>query len=186
VRLKREEEEEHKHVKIRVFTRSIPLTGTSVLLAVVVVILLAAVPGAIRRIVQTGDPYLLSQQFCKDIIARLSGTGRLRFILQPIMAIFLGARDGIKDARATASPFLWGLIAHGKQRAKLLRSALLSVRNLVAIAVLLDMVAQFFIFGRVHPAAALIVGPVLIAVPYAVSRALSNRFVRRRTVPCSN
>ena len=40
---------------------------------------------------------------------------------------------------------------------------------------MLDVVAQLLIYGEVHPAAALVVGPVLICIPYGVARALTNR-----------
>lgn len=147
---------------------------------VVVVILLATLPGAIHRLIQTGNPYLFSREFYHDMVARLSGPGRLRFILQPIVAILLGLRDGLKDARTGASPFLWGIIFHREHRPQLLRSALASVRNLVAVAVLLDIISQYLIFREIHPGAALLLGPVLISIPYAVSRALANRILRRR------
>ena len=38
--------------------------------------------------------------------ARLHGPGRLRFIFQPTVAVVLGARDGVKDARSGNPPFL--------------------------------------------------------------------------------
>jgi hypothetical protein len=114
------------------------------------------------------------------MVARLSGPGRFRFILQPVVAIFLGSRDGVKDARAGAHPFFWGLIFHREQRPQLLRSALASVRNLVALAILLDIISQYLIFRKIHPGAALILGPVLISVPYSTARALANRIARRR------
>ena len=41
-----------------------------------------------------------------------------------------------------------------------------------------DAVAQLLIYGQVHPGAALVVGPVLIGIPYAVARALTNRVAR--------
>lgn len=142
---------------------------------VVVAILILAAPTAILRIVRTGDLYLFTDHFFQDILARLSGPGRLRFILQPTVAIVLGARGGMKDACAGLPPFLWSLVLHKEHRRELLRSALIATRNLAAIAILLDLISQFLIFHEIRPGAALIVGPVLIGVPYAVSRALSNR-----------
>jgi hypothetical protein len=59
-----------------------PLARSSILVSLALMLLLAAVPGAIRRLVEPGDPYLLTRQFFDDILARLSGPGRLRFILQ--------------------------------------------------------------------------------------------------------
>ncbi|WP_158752136.1 hypothetical protein [Acidobacterium sp. S8] len=155
-----------------------PLRGW-ILPIIVLAILLATLPGAIHRLIQTGNPYLFSQEFFEDMVARLSGPGRFRFILQPVVAIFLGSRDGVKDARKHAHPFLWGLIFHREHRPQLLRSALESVRNLVAIAILLDIISQYLIFRQIHPGAALILGPVLISVPYTTARALANRIARR-------
>jgi hypothetical protein len=56
-------------------------------------------------------------------VARPSGPGRLRFILQPVMAILLGTRDGVKDSRASSPPFPWGLVFHGGHRTERLLSA---------------------------------------------------------------
>jgi len=151
-----------------------------VLGGVVIAILIAVMPRAILRVIETGDLYLFTDQFFKDILARLTGPGRLRFIFQPTVAIILGARGGMKDASAGLPPFLWALIFHKEHRRELLRSTLASVRNLVAIAILLDLVSQFLIFHEVRPGAALVVGPVLIGVPYALSRAISNRICRQK------
>jgi hypothetical protein len=139
------------------------------------VVLIAVTPRAIIRIFETGDLYLLTNHFFQDILARLSGPGKLRFIIQPTIAIILGARDGAKDASAGMPPFLWGLVFHRAHRPELLRSTITSIRNLLAIAILLDLISQFLIFHEIRPGAALVVGPVLIAVPYALSRALVNR-----------
>ena len=151
------------------------ISGSWILSGVVIVIFVAALPGAIARVIRTGDLYLFTDHFFRDILARLSGPGRLRFILQPAVAIILGTRGGIRDASAGLPPFLWGLVHASEHRRELLRSSLSATRNLLAIAILLDLVSQFLIFHEIHPAAALVVGPVLIAVPYGLSRAFSNR-----------
>ncbi|MGA9306361.1 MAG: hypothetical protein WBW31_13245 [Candidatus Sulfotelmatobacter sp.] len=154
------------------------ISGSSILSGVVIAILVVALPGAILKIVHSGDLYLFTEHFFQDILARLSGPGRIRFILQPTVAIILGTRSGMKDARAGLPPFLWGLFFHGEHRRELLRSSLASTRNLLAIAILLDLVSQFLIFHEIRPGAALVIGPVLIAVPYVLSRAFSNRIRR--------
>ena len=150
-----------------------------ILFAIVIALLLAALPGAIRKIVETGDPYLFTAAFFRDILARLSGPGRLRFILQPTVAIIMGARSGIRDAQLGRPPFIWAVLFHGEHRKELLKSMLFSIRDLAAVAILLDLVSQFLIFHEVRPGAALIVGPVLITMPYVCSRALTNRLVRK-------
>jgi hypothetical protein len=93
------------------------------------VVLLAAPPGAIRRLLETRDPYFFSQRFFADMLARLSGPGRLRFILQPAVAILPGRRDGVRDAREQLPAFLSRLIVDGGDRRELLRSAVRSVRE---------------------------------------------------------
>jgi hypothetical protein len=150
-----------------------------VLTTVAIIILLAALPSAIRRVTETGNLYLFTGQFFADIYARLSGAGRIRFILQPAMALFMGIRDGIRDSRIQNPPFLSALLLADSKRKELLHSALRSVRDLVALAVVLDVISQFLIFKRIHPGAALLVGPVLIAIPYVTSRGLTNRIAKR-------
>jgi hypothetical protein len=81
-----------------------------------------------------------------------------------------GARDGIKDARAKIPTFLWAVTFHGQRRRDLLRSAFASVSNLVAIAILLELISQFLILREIHPGAALLLGPVSIAMPDALAR----------------
>jgi hypothetical protein len=157
------------------------ISRSSFLTVIVIIALVAAVPFAVAEFLKTGELYILSRRFIDDMVARLNGPGRLRFILQPAVAIVIGARDGVKDARAGSPPFLWGLVFRSRHRLGLMRSALASVRDLVAVAILLDVAAQFLIFRMVHPGAALVLGPMLIALPYAMSRALTNRIVRWRS-----
>lgn len=147
---------------------------------IVLAILLAFTPHALYRVFKTGDPYLFTNAFFGDMLARLHGPGRFRFILQPTVAILLGIRDGRKDARVGTTPFLWGLIFHREVRKQLLKEMFMSLRNIVAIAILLDMISQYLIFRMMRPGAALILGPVLIALPYSCARALTNRIARRR------
>lgn len=156
----------------------VSLNRSSLLIAVVLALLLLTLPGEIRRWMETGDLYVFSQEFFQDLAARLSGPGRLRFILQPAMAILLGSRDGAKDFRAGSAAFLWCLLSHGSRRTLLLRDALASVRDLLALAVLMDLISQFLIFRGIDPLAALLLGPILIGAPYATSRALANRILQ--------
>ena len=159
----------------------ISISRSFVLSAVAIAILLSAVPSSIRRIIQTGDPYLFTERFFEDLWARLSGPGRLRFLLQPTAALLLGMRDGKRDSRTRCPPFLFGLALRRTHRGELWRSAIASVRDLVAIAIVLDIISQMLIFREIHPGAALLLGPVLIAVPYSISRAFTNRIASGRT-----
>jgi hypothetical protein len=167
----------------RTFTLKISISRSSLLTAIVIALLVVATPFAVAEFFRTSELYLFSRRFMDDMVTRLHGHGRLRFILQPTVAIILGARDGMKDVRAGRPPFLWGLAFHQAHRSVLLRSALATVRDLIAIAIILDVAAQYLIFGIVRPVAALVLGPMLIGFPYAVSRALTNR-TRRGRLEC--
>ncbi len=60
----------------------------------------------------------------------------------------------------------------------LLRSGVAAIRNLLALGIILDVVFQLILYHSVHPGAALIVGPILICLPYALSRALTTQLAR--------
>jgi hypothetical protein len=156
-------------------------TFSTAVTVVAVLILVAAIPSALRDTIETGRVYLFSRQFLDELPQRLTGPGRLRFVLQPLVAIALGCRSGLADARAGRPAYLYGLLTgSGASRRELLRSGFSVVRNLIAVGIVLDAVAQLLIYGQVHPGAAVVVGPVLICIPYAVARALSNRFMQLR------
>ena len=141
---------------------------------VILAIAAAAVPAVVETI-ETGRVYLFSRQFLDELPRRFTGPGRLRFILQPTIAILLGVRGGLADARAGNPPFLFGLIFASGRRRDLLRSGAAAIRNLLAAGIVLDLVFQLILYRSVHPGAALVVGPILIAAPYTLSRALTGR-----------
>jgi hypothetical protein len=162
------------------------LNRSTIITGVAALVLLAAIPSAIREMIESGRIYLFSWEFLADLPARFTGPGRLRFILQPTMAVILGLRGGLADARAGRPPYVMGLLFHPLHRRDYVRSGLTTIRDLVAIGIVLDVVAQFLIFQHVHPGAALLIGPLLITAPYAFARAVTNRVARmigRRTSP---
>ena len=156
------------------------VSRTSILFAIVGVVLLTALPSAIQRLVATGNPYLFTKEFFEDMGSRLLGPGKFRFIIQPAVAIILGVRHGLKDAHANLLPFLQMLAFQATHRRHAVRTAVADTRDLVAIAILLDIISQWLIFREIHPGAALLLGPVLIAVPYSLARELANRIGRAR------
>jgi hypothetical protein len=149
--------------------------STLVLGALTLLVLLLSLPGALRDAFDRGGIYLFSRAFLEDLPRRLTGPGRFRFVLQPLIATLLGIRSGIADARAGRPPYLLGLLMDRGRRRELARDGLGTVANLLLMGILLDAVFQWVILGVSHPGAALVVGPVLITTPYGVARALSNR-----------
>lgn len=150
------------------------------LAAVTVLVLLLSAPGSLKEAWRRGGFYLFSRDFVEDIPRRLSGPGRFRFVFQPLMAILLGVRSGREDARKGQPPFLAALLLHPILRRDLLKSGFQTIVNLLLMGILLDSLLQWIILGASYPGAAVVVGPVLIAVPYSVTRALTNRIVRPR------
>jgi len=137
-----------------------------------------ALPFAIVDTIETGRVYVFSRQFLEELPQRFTGPGRLRFILQPMTAILLGIRGGLRDAKAGNPPYLFGLLFSSGHRRELLRSSVAAIRNLLAFGIIMDIVFQLILYRSVHPGAAVLVGPLFICAPYAMSRALTAR-VRR-------
>ncbi len=146
--------------------------------ALALVVILAAIPAAILDTIETGRVYLFSRQFLEELPQRFTGPGHFRFILQPTFAILLGLRGGLADAKSGNPPYLFGLLFDAQHRRELLRSGLNTIGSLLAAGIILDVVFQLVIYGQVHPGAAVVVGPILICIPYATSRALTNRLAR--------
>ena len=165
--------------------KPVKLTRNSVLTALVILMILWALPGAIQDTLQTGRVYVFSRQFFEDLPRRFSGPGRLRFILQPLVAILLGVRCGLADAKSGQSPFIFALLFHAHKRKELLRSGITAVGHVLAFGILLDAVAQWIIYGQIHPGAALVIGPLLVWIPYASARGLTLRLARRLQPPRS-
>jgi hypothetical protein len=145
-----------------------------------VLVLAFSLPGALRDAYDRGGFYVFSRAFLEDIPKRLTGPGRFRFILQPLIASILGIRNGRADARAGRAPYLKGLLTDREHRGELAREGFWTIANLLLMGILLDSIFQWMILGQSYPGAALVVGPVLITTPYAIARALANRAARGR------
>jgi hypothetical protein len=148
------------------------------LASVTLIVLVLSAPGSLRDAFDRGGIYLFSQAFIEDIPRRISGPGRFRFILQPLMAVILGILSGRSDALEGRPPYLFGIVFHRDLRKDLLRSGFETVINLILMGILMDAVFQWIILGISHPGAALVIGPMLILGPYTIARAFTNRFAR--------
>lgn len=114
----------------------------------------------------------------ENIQTVFEGPARLRFILQPLVAILLGLRDGRLDALAGRRPFVLGLFEPGAAWPRAVE-ALSQIALPLALAVALDAIVQWLVLKAVRPLEALLVGAALVALPYVVSRGASNRLARR-------
>jgi hypothetical protein len=153
---------------------------TLILASLTLLVLVLSLPGSAREAFERGGLYVFSQEFFEDLPKRLTGPGRFRFIFQPVVALLLGIRDGLGDRRAGRPPYLYGILFHRRHRGELVRSGFAAFVNLMLMGILLDSLAQWFILGASYPGAALVVGPALITIPYALARALANRAAQLR------
>jgi len=110
----------------------------------------------------------------------VSGPGRLRFVVQPIVAILLGIRDGRRDAADGRPAYFFSILTGSQPRRDATAEGLAVLARPLAVAILIDMVLQYFIFSSVRIWHAVVVGAVLIALPYVTARGFSNRLRKHR------
>lgn len=112
--------------------------------------------------------------------AMLGGPGRLRFLVQPLLAIALGIRDGRLDAAAGRPPYVFAVLFVHARRKEELMTGLRTLAKPLVVASLLDALLQYVIFRSVRLWHALLAGTILIALPYAAARSLTNRYLHHR------
>lgn len=118
-------------------------------------------------------------QLFEGVARRFGGPGGFRLIIQPILAIALGVRDGLADARAGEPAYLIGILFHPERRQELMGTTLKHILMPFSIGVLMDLILQYFIFERVRVVWGLVAGLLLIGLPYSLARGITNRIAAR-------
>lgn len=121
----------------------------------------------------------LDRSFGEGLEARMAGPGKGRFILQPLIAIALGVRDGIADAKQGKPPYFIRVLFKSERKLYVLKTGIRSIATPLTVGIVLDMILQWLIFQAVSLLPAIIAGTILVAFPYALARGLSNRVARR-------
>jgi hypothetical protein len=119
----------------------------------------------------------LEDLFVEGIIKRYHGAGGFRLIVQPVLAIALGIRDGLQDAARGHPAYFIGLLFHPECRKEMFSTMLANLFKPFVLGVILDFILQYFIFHRAWLIPALLAGLLLIALPYSIARGLTNRIV---------
>ena len=109
-----------------------------------------------------------------------SGRGSLRFMIQPVTATLLGIRAGRHDGRSGAPPYFVLLLTDRENRRAALAEGAKHLSKVFVIAVVFDAILQLLAYGSIRPGWAVTVGIRLAAVPYGLSRGLTNRVMRLR------
>ncbi len=112
--------------------------------------------------------------------AMWDGPGHLRFIIQPMVAMLLAARDGRADADAGASPYIVSIFQERAHPGTKLRELVQRLTLPLCLAFGIDLVLQAVIRGQVRPLYSVAFACVFVVLPYAVVRALTNRAVSPR------
>ena len=121
--------------------------------------------------------------FLAGLVGRLSEPGTLRFVFQPVVALLLGARDGRRDAQTGQPPYFWAVLFYKGHRRVAAKQGAITIAKPFVTAIAVDAVLSYVTQGAVHPGETLTVGCLLVALPYVVARAMTNRLLRRRLGP---
>ena len=126
---------------------------------------------------------LVLSHFLNGLRERVQGPMQFRFIMQPLMALYLAFRDGKNDARQGKSPYFWGLFRDSEHRRERLLNGWKSIGKVFIAAFVLDVVFQFIVYhGPRFRGGAISAGIILALLPYALLRGPFNRlFTRKRT-----
>ena len=113
--------------------------------------------------------------FWQTIAASLAGKAKLRLILQPALAVLLGFRLGIADARQAKMPFIRRLLTSSGERWRVLGQSIRAAILPLALAFVIDAIVQYLLMRSVRPVAAVVVGVLLVWLPFVAARSLANR-----------
>jgi hypothetical protein len=119
------------------------------------------------------------QRIWYQLIEREDAPMRFRFILQPLMVAILAIRDGLKDARASRSPYFWAMLGNSPERAQRLNEGLNATARIILFGLVMDVIYQVIVLKRFYPAEAVIVALLFAFVPYVIIRGPAARIARR-------
>jgi hypothetical protein len=155
------------------------LTGTAKLAVVLLVALV--VVGLIWR----GFTMENWRRLLTGLADRPDGPFSLRFLLQPVTAAIAALKDGVKDARAGRSPYLWNILRNPEERAARLSEALVSTAQIILIGLGIDAFYQLKVFKTFYPGEALAMVIALAFLPYLLLRGpiarIASLFVARKS-----
>jgi hypothetical protein len=104
-----------------------------------------------------------------NLIARLDGPMHFRFIVQPLVAVLLGVRAGLRDAREPPAVGWRDRVRRGTR----------DLRSVLLVSVLLDAVYQVHVHASIFALELLVTVALLAVVPYALVHEVVTRVARR-------
>lgn len=155
----------------------VPL-GSLTPLAKLVLVLAASLVAA--GILWNGVTIEESRRLWRDLFDRPGGPMTFRFVLQPAMATLAALHDGVADARANRSPYLWSLVHEPATRIARLNEGIVATARIILLGVGMDAVYQAQVMRTFYPVEALIIALALAFAPYLVLRGPIARLARVR------
>lgn len=117
-------------------------------------------------------------RFWSDLVGRLTGPMTFRLYLQPFMGILFATIDGIKDAREGRPPYFWAIFTHSGERGRMLNEGWHRVLRVILLGIVMEVIYQVGVFGRLYPVELVIVVLALAFLPYFLLRGPINRIAR--------
>lgn len=114
----------------------------------------------------------------ENLAGRFGGPMSFRLVLQPAVAGILAVRAGLQDARTGRPPYDWAVLTDPLHRRDLLREGWKAIAKVFVMAVIIDVVYQLMVLGRIYPFEALLMAFLLACVPYLLIRGPVNRLMR--------
>jgi hypothetical protein len=110
----------------------------------------------------------------------ITGPGRFRFVVQPLVAILLGIRDGRIDVRLGLPAYGLQVVRAGLGRSRILKQGVRQIIVPLCIGFLLDVIIRAIMGYGFRPVASALVGIFLIGLPYILARGITNRVTARQ------
>jgi hypothetical protein len=114
----------------------------------------------------------------ENFVARTTGPLSLRLFIQPMIAIIMALRAGLRDARAGRPAYLSETLRNPANRGALLHGGRKNMRTTFLIFVTLDAIYQVIVHQGIYFLEMLFTATLLALVPYLICRGLINRLVR--------
>jgi hypothetical protein len=124
--------------------------------------------------------------FWETMVRDLTGRGmfggkhQIRLVLQPLVALALGMRIGVRDAKHGRDPYFKMLVQSHGHRLQILKLGLRDAIIPLCLAFVVDAILQYLILNYVRPMASVVVAAVLVFGPFAIGRGLGNRIWQAR------
>src|SRR3954467_2311955 len=107
--------------------------------------------------------------FWEHLARDLSGKGQFRLVLQPAMAILLGIRLGLADAKQGKGPFGFRLFTERHGRWELFKESLSDAIMPLGFALVMDSILQYLTLHHIRLLTAFIVGGLLVWLPFVTT-----------------